>query len=280
MVALTGFVALGTGISNLGVFQEATTYTRPAVALTGSVIAGLTQSLSQITGPTGPVGGTITKGAIFDSLTGGNMICYWDWTLLTAVPANFLAIVLNIQFNTYIATALNMALSGGQGSSGSLIDAGAQIGTMNGQPLLAGCRLNIAAGGNLTPHFGSGQWIGNADVQGTLTASQYMVGVNNNITALAGGANSALTPTLGAGYNRITTCATSLDSVILPSLLNAPVGSILFLTNNGAADAKVLPDTGAALNAAATTLVVTAGKSCMLIRSGSLLWNSIPAVPS
>jgi hypothetical protein len=279
MVALTGFVALGTGISNLGVFQEATTYTRPALALTGTVLSGLTQALAQITGPTGPVGGTITKGAIFDSLTGGNMLCYWDWTLLTAVPANFLAITLNVTFNTYLQTALNLALLGGQGTSGSLIDAGAQLGTMNGQPLLAGCRMNIAPGGNLTPHFGSGQWIGNADVQGTLTVGALAAGVNNGIVALAGGANSALTPTLTGGYNRITTCATSLDSVILPSLVNAQVGSILFVTNSGAAAAKVLPDTGSTVNAL-TSLVVGPGTSCLIMRPGSLLWASLPLLPS
>lgn len=281
MAIFTGcYYALGTGISNTGVFQECTTYTRPAVSTTGTALSGLTQAVSQITGPTGPVGGIITKGAIFDSLTGGNCIAYWDWNLTTAVPANFAALTVNIVFNTYLQSALNMALSGGQGTSGSLIDQGAQIGFVNGQPMIAASRLNITPGGGFTAHVGTGQWIGSADVQGTLTTNNLVGSVNNGITALAGGANSALTPTLSGVYNRITTCATSLDSVIMPALANAPTGSILFLTNSGAADAKVLPDTGAAINAAAASLVMTAGKSVTFVRVTPLQWVCIPTTPS
>jgi hypothetical protein len=142
----TYFIALGTGISNLGVFQECTTYTRPAVNFTGTALSGLTETVAQITGPTGPVGGFITKGAIFDAVTVGNCICYWDWNLVTAVPANFLTLTLNINFNSYLTQALNLSLIGGAGSSGSSIDQGAQIGLAMGNPLIAGSKLTMQSG--------------------------------------------------------------------------------------------------------------------------------------
>lgn len=282
MAVINGFVALGTGISNTGAFVEATTYTRPAVALTGTALSGLTQALSQITGPTGPVGGIITKGAIFDSLTGGNMLCYWDWIVTAAVPANFLAVTLNVVFNTYLQTALNLALLGGQGTSGSWVDAGAQIGTMNGAPLIAGTRLNIAPGGNLTVHVGSGQWLGNAEVQGTLAVNALMGSVNNGITATPGASQTGAA-VMSAFINRVATVASATDSCILPGPTIAPVGTTLVVINNAAANSlNLYPDVGAAINAAGTNTAVAlaVSKSALLVRVSSLLWITIPYVPS
>jgi hypothetical protein len=146
MAVFTGWYALGTGITNAGTFSEATTYTRPAINLSGTAASGLTQNVSQITGPTGPVGGVLTKGAFFDALTNGNLIAYWDWTILTAVPANFAAVTVNIVLNSYLQSALTLSSTGGSGSSGSTIDPGSQIGTINGQPLIAATRLGIQSG--------------------------------------------------------------------------------------------------------------------------------------
>lgn len=274
----TGFYALGTGVSNLGVFTEATTYTRPAVALTGTALSGLTQAIGQITGPTGPVGGSLSKGAIFDSLTGGTCLAYWDWTVLTAVPANFLAVTANIVLNTYLQTALNLALLGGLGSTGSIIDAGAQIGTVNGTPLIAATRLTISPGGSLIPHLGSGSQFGNADVIGQLFVGGLASGnILNTITALAGGANSALTPVLLGFINKVTVCATPADSAILPGPTVMPVGSMLLVTNSGVASLAVFPDTGAAINVAAANALVSipTGKSALFNRVGSLNWFTI-----
>lgn len=278
MAVFTGYFALGTGVSNMSQFQECGTYTRPAVAFTGTALSGLTQAVAQITGPTTPVGGIITKGAIFDSLTGGNCLCYWDWIVTTAVPANFLAVTVNLVFNMYLQNALNMALVGGQGTTGSLIDAGAQIGTVNGNPLIAATRLGISAGGNLVPHLGSGQWVGAMDVQGPLNINSLASGnILNNITALAGGANSALTPVLSGFINKVTVSATLNDSVILGGPSVYPGGTIVMVTNAGAAGAAVFPDTGAAINSlsANTALVVGNGKSAMFVRAGSLNWFAI-----
>jgi hypothetical protein len=162
MAVFTGWYALGIGITNAGVFSEATTYTREAVSLTGTAASGLTQSVTQITGPTGPVGGVLTKGAMFDALTNGNLICYWDWTVLTDVPSNFLALTVNIVLNSYLQNALTLSSTGGSGSSGSTIDPGSQIGTINGQPLIAATRLGIQSGALVVLGTDKVQEIGNA----------------------------------------------------------------------------------------------------------------------
>jgi hypothetical protein len=205
------------------------------------------------------------------------MLCYWDWTLLTAVPANFLAITLNVTFNTYLQTALNLALLGGQGTSGSLIDAGAQLGTMNGQPLLAGNRLNIAPGGNLSVHVGSGQWIGNAEVQGTLSVGNLTGGMNNNITATPGASQTGAALLSGL-INRVTTVVTATDSTILPPLTIAPVGSIIIVHNAAAANSMgVWPDVGSQINVLGANIVlpVAINKPVVFIRVGTLNWTAI-----
>ena len=279
MAVLSGFYALGTGVSNLGVFTEATGYTRPAVNLTGTVLSGLTQAVPQITGPTGPVGGSLTRGAIFDSITGGTCLCYWDWILPTAVPANFLTVTVSMVFNTYLQTALNMALIGGPGTTGSMIDAGAQIGTVNGNPLIAATRLTIVAGGSLAVHLGAGSQFNGADVLAALNFSSLASGnILNGITALPGGANSAATPVLWAFMNRVTTVGSAADSVSLPNTTVAPIGTIMTITNAAATNAMgVFPDTGSSINIALANVVLSipAGKSAMFFRTGSLNWFAI-----
>lgn len=56
------------------------------------------------------------------------------------------------------------------------------------------------------------------------------------ITALAGGARSALTPVLNATFCEITTVVTGADSVVLPI---AKVGLNITVTNSGANSAQV-----------------------------------------
>lgn len=65
-------------------------------------------------------------------------------------------------------------------------------------------------------------------------------------TALAGGANSASTPTLTAAtYTTITVCATGADSARLPV---AEVGDEFFVANKGAAACAIFPQTGGTIN--------------------------------
>ena len=70
--------------------------------------------------------------------------------------------------------------------------------------------------------------------------------VKTCITALAGGANSASTPTLDGNVCVIATCATLNDSVRLPAGMRA--GTIVRARNNGAASANVFPPAGGAIN--------------------------------
>lgn len=286
MAVFTGYVALGTGVSNLGVFQECTTYTRSAISLTGNAVAGLTQSLGQITGPTGPVGGIITKGAFFDALTGGNCLCYWDWNVITAVPANFAAVTLNVALNSYLQQALNMSSLGGQASSGAAIDAGAQIGTMIGNPLLAGVRLGIQSGAlvalgtqkvldiaNGLLFQANGLNVGGVSSTGILTGS-----AADTLTAHAGGGQGAALP-ITTGAARFTTVTTSLDSAILPV---CPAGSMVAIKNDGTTTLNLYPDVGASINAGAANaaLAFPTVKSALLVRTSPTEWVSIPTVPT
>lgn len=230
MAVITGWYALGTGISNLGVFQEATTYTREAVNFTGTALSGLTQSITQITGPTGPVGGVLYKGAIFDALTGGNCLMYWDWTTLTDVPNNFLAVTGNLIFNSYVSTALNLSSQGGSGASGASLDAGAQIGTFNGQPVIAAQRLQIQ-GGSLVA-------IGTSKIEELAGATKYWQNNGTNIANLDTSGDFTASGNLSAAGNVSLTGTTS--SITTTGKLTVAGGGVdLLITVGGVAVASI-----------------------------------------
>ena len=255
-------------------------YARKACGFTGTAISGLTQNLAIFVVATAPTPAVpILYGMIFDTSTllTGNLICYWELaqpytTSLTAYPAT----TFNLVFNSYVASALNLALQGGD--TGALVDAGAQIGTMNGQPLIAGCRLAIGVGGTLVPHQGKGSLSSNIDVQNSVYfGSLGSNSTNNPITALSGGGSTGA-PVLTGFFNRIGTCATSLDSAILPA---APTGSILHVVNNGAQTAQIFADTGGSINTASTTTFnMTAGTAVYFNRITSALWSTVPQTAS
>jgi hypothetical protein len=282
----TYFMAIGTAISNTGVLTELTggSYARLACGFTGNAVGGLTQTTSAwvvATGPTPAVNSLY--GAIFDAVTLGNMVAYWNWNppftgSLTAFPIT----TINIQFNSQISAALNLAVTGGAGSFGSLIDDGAQIGTVNGNPMIAGTRLLINDGGSLVPHVTAGTQANGMDVLGPIAfTSLVSSNQNNGIAALAGGANSSATPVLFGFLNRITTVTSGNDSVALPPVTAAPVGSILMVVNNsGANSVRIFPDTGAVINNAAASLDMANAKSCLFCRTTPIQWTTIPVVPS
>lgn len=283
----TYFLAIGTAVSNLGALTELSggSYARLACAFTGTAISGLTQTVGPWVVATAPTPAVNSYyGAIFDGVTGGNLIAYWNWNSpytgsLTAFPST----VINVTLNTAISTALNLALQGGQGSSGSLFDAGAQIGTVNGNPMLAGSRLGIVPGGSLAAHLGSGQWIGSADVQGNLYSNSFGSGnINNGVTALSGGASSSSTPVLSGFFNRVTVVATASDSVILPSPVNYPgaPGTWLLVANSGSNILKVVPDSPAVINSAATTYTLPVNTSVQFTRISSTQWVTTPLLAS
>lgn len=285
----SGYYALGTGITNAGVFSELSggSYARLAVTLTGNQLAGLTQAVGAFVAATTPTTGNIYYGAIFDSLTGGNLIAYWALNSpFTATTTLFPALTVNVVLENFIQIAVNQAVvgAGSPGTYGSLFDAGAQIGTVNGQPMLAGSRLGLTSQGFLIPHLGTGQWMSAADVQNVMSFGGLQANsVNNNITALAGGSLIAgSTPVMSGFVNRVTTVATSLDSVALPSpAQGGVVGTMLTVFNDSGTSMMLFADTGAAINTTATTSITMAtSKSAMFIRAAGLMWTSIPTVPS
>ena len=290
----TYFLGLATAIGPVGINTTSNaniswtelsggSYARLACGFTGTALSGLTQTTTAWVVATAPTPAVpILYGVIFDSLTLGNPVAYWSWaqpytTSLTAMPIQ----TINVAFNTYIQQALNLALLGGQGSSGSLLDAGAQLGTVGGQPLLAGCRLGIGAGGTLVPHLATGQWLASVDVQSTLFVNQFVGSVSNGITALSGGGTAGATPVLDSYFNRITTCAASADSVMLPSIINAPVGSVVNVVDDGTSLSFVWADVGASINVAGTlTLSLGIGLPVTFCRVSPILWKTIPKIPS
>lgn len=143
MAVISGYIALGSEFYS-GVFHEVSggTYAREAVALTGTAAAGLNQSMTSIGAATLPANAPIRLGAIFDALTGGNMLMWWEWATLPLTPVG----------TAFPPTTLNITLYGNIAAemfqNGGAIDPGAMIGFANGAPLVAGNRLLIQ-GGNL-----------------------------------------------------------------------------------------------------------------------------------
>ena len=294
----TYYYSLATAIGGPGTYTTTTptntlsytelsggSYARKACAFTGTALSGLTQALTIFVVAAAPTPAIpILYGMFFDAsaLLTGNIIAYWELaqpytTSLTAYPAT----TFNINFNTYVSTALNLALQGGAGTSGSLIDAGAQIGIINGQPLRAGCRLSISPGGSLVPHVGYGQLMGSADIQNTLFTNNFVGSVQDGMTALSGGGTAGATPTLSSYINRITTSAASGDSCILPPLLSAPVGSVVNVINDGVSISNIFADVGSSVNVSGTlTMALGVGKPATFVRVSPILWKTIPLLPS
>lgn len=260
VAALSGYYALGTAVSNAGVFTEATTYTRPATNLVGSA-SGYTETISLITGPTGPAGGSLFYGAIFDSLTGGNCVCYWQWSLVTAIPANFAAITVNFALNTYLVAALSLSAVGGQASSGSTVDAGAQIGTMNGQPVIAAMKL-VVQGGSLVPATltsATGQTLipsnVNLQLQGTgLLVQTAAVAVTAGTTRTQAGATALTTQYTRVDTSTAVTAATNLGDGV--ALMAAAAGLDATVWNNTANSIKVYGTAGDTINGMTSTIGV------------------------
>lgn len=286
----TYFLGIGTAISNLGVPTELSggSYARLACGFTGTAMSGLTQTVGPWVVATAPTPAVPSVyGLMFDALTGGNLIAYWNWSPLatgfTGSLTAFPSTVINVSFTNNIAIAMNLALIGGQGTSGSLFDQGAQIGTVNGNPMLSGVRLQINSGGSLVAHQGQGQWIGSADVQGTMFFNALASGnINNGIAASA--TNTQAAGTLLAGFTNIVTSGGALNAVTLPGPTLSPgvVGTLLLVANESGATCSLYPDLGAKINVlgANAALVMTSASSALLFRVSTAQWVTIPTIPT
>lgn len=103
---------------------------------------------------------------------------------------------------------------------------------------------------------------------------QQIGGVTTGLTALAGGATpTAAANTLRPGVNVVATVATAGDSMILPA--NVPQGGEVRVVNTSAAKLDVNPNTGATINAVATTQVGIAtltGATFVQVGTDGLTW--------
>jgi hypothetical protein len=111
-------------------------------------------------------------------------------------------------------------------------------------------------------------------IPGTVFESNFQIlSATTAITAFATGGQSGAIP-LVAQVNRITTCASTGDSVKLPA---AVAGISLFLANAGAASLNVFPNTGDQINAlgANAAFAVASGKSAEFIATASGQWHAI-----
>lgn len=92
------------------------------------------------------------------------------------------------------------------------------------------------------------------------------------ITAHAGGTQAAAT-VLTAQNNVISVCATATDSVVLPAA--APLGTPVYIRNNGAKDAQVFAVTPGTIDAVATAtgVALTAGTSATYRLVAANTWN-------
>lgn len=91
------------------------------------------------------------------------------------------------------------------------------------------------------------------------------------LVAHAGGGQAAATP-LPSGVNRIATCATAADSVILPRSVG---GQIIAVFNGGAAACTVWPLLATDTINGAANASVGAGKGCMFCSSTAGSWFTV-----
>jgi hypothetical protein len=116
-------------------------YARQAIAVTGSFLDVTPLVTSAFGAASAPAGTFIASASIFDAATGGNELLHLSlganfrtWTLSTAA---FPAMTLNFQFP---------ALGPSENIWTARIDQGSQVGTVNGNPMVAASRLYLAAG--------------------------------------------------------------------------------------------------------------------------------------
>ena len=99
----------------------------------------------------------------------------------------------------------------------------------------------------------------------------------DGVVAVAGGGQSA-TPNISASTTRVTTVATTGDSLTLPS---AAAGLRYIVINKGANSLNVFPLAGDQINALSinAAFALAATKSAEFIASNNVNWDTLPTVP-
>ena len=102
--------------------------------------------------------------------------------------------------------------------------------------------------------------------------------VSSALTALAGGGLTSTTTPLLEEFNRVTTCATIGDSVLLPV---STAGLSVNVTNTGAAACDIFPQTGEAINALAVSTAIRLNTQSTLRFQCNVAgtWQTAPVLP-
>jgi hypothetical protein len=145
-VILSGWFGLGTGFGPAYAFQEVSggSYARVIVNNAGTYQTGTTQTITTFVAATTPVGLPMRLGGIFDAATPGtgNLLAWFEMPFpLTPVGTALPSTTFNI--------ALSSGVIGSLANGGNVFQAGSQIGTINGAPLIAGVTLIGGSGGSL-----------------------------------------------------------------------------------------------------------------------------------
>lgn len=146
MILISGFLGLGTDIvGNRPTEVRGRSYSRPLVTIAGHPTF---DCLSSMSGIDAPAHGLIRIAAIYDSPKQGRVLTWWRMppplieighTGLPYWPGADLSVVPDFR----IQLAVNAARAGR--ATDLIITEASTFGTVNGQPLVAGCRLTIEA---------------------------------------------------------------------------------------------------------------------------------------
>lgn len=149
MGALSGYLALGVAVRN-DVFIECQSYGR--VPFTSAVDGGgdpTHQTQPPIPGVTGfDVDDHVTVGAIFDTPETGTGHClgWWEWKPAAAeLPGTWPQLDVIMLFSHVVTLAINGSRTTGRAADLE-IARGSVIGSMNGNPVVAGVRLLVVDG--------------------------------------------------------------------------------------------------------------------------------------
>jgi hypothetical protein len=145
MAALQGWLGLGTFADN--VFVEFTGYLRCPIyfGVGGDPLCG---QIPRFPAPTGPEHALITNGALYDSEGGPRHILTWPWLpeyIVAGPDVAFPPLEVAIGWTTSVRQDLNASMLPGAADTVT-IERGATVGTFNGRPLIASCKLAVLSG--------------------------------------------------------------------------------------------------------------------------------------
>jgi hypothetical protein len=126
-----------------GAFVAANGDTRPHVRFRGHPRI---DAVPQIFGVSEPVGMVLSHGAIYDHISGGAPLIYWQWLPpFQEARSDFRPVDITVSLSFYLSLAIAASRTGKPVDCA--ISQGEIVGSLNGQPITAATRLSVADGG-------------------------------------------------------------------------------------------------------------------------------------